>query len=425
MQIGEFAKICKTKITVLRHYDKEGLLKPDYIDRFSGYRYYSKEQIKVYLKIAALKKAGFSLAEIKTIISEQSTNEMIIDLFEKKKSELQKTLLNLSETKSMLLGDEQAMNIRIIETENGFKFRTSKIAAENQLNAFKEIDKAVLSGDYQRISGFRSYGTHMNDEVEIECDAVKLGKSEIVLSEDINIPFENDETVIGKWQAVGEYAVKEDFYAQRAVHNSNREIYFLPRGERYWCYGWSKGKLIVEDGDSSYINNFTTEMYNGQRYMFIDWKSYNYRHGGKTTVFVFKQLDNRAYTASEIARKDNINIPFENDSDVLGKWRAIAYCLKKEDFNPENSDDKKLYFSEVDFKPNGEIVSYYGYGKDIISSRNMQEWTKGTIKRKWNQTACAYEIKTINSKEYLFMEWKSGDYRWGGFDTDYYIFERE
>lgn len=31
MQIGEFAKICHTKISVLRHYDKEGLLQPDYV----------------------------------------------------------------------------------------------------------------------------------------------------------------------------------------------------------------------------------------------------------------------------------------------------------------------------------------------------------------------------------------------------------
>ena len=48
MQIGEFAKICGTKITVLRHYDKEGLLEPDYVDAFTGYRYYSNEQIPVF-----------------------------------------------------------------------------------------------------------------------------------------------------------------------------------------------------------------------------------------------------------------------------------------------------------------------------------------------------------------------------------------
>ena len=60
MQIGAFAKLCGTKISVLRHYDKTGLLHPDYTDRFTGYRYYAKEQMADFLKISALKAAGFS-----------------------------------------------------------------------------------------------------------------------------------------------------------------------------------------------------------------------------------------------------------------------------------------------------------------------------------------------------------------------------
>ena len=32
MKIGEFAKMCGTKISVLRHYDKEKLLEPQYTD---------------------------------------------------------------------------------------------------------------------------------------------------------------------------------------------------------------------------------------------------------------------------------------------------------------------------------------------------------------------------------------------------------
>lgn len=69
MRIGDFAKICNTKISVLRHYDKEGLLPPVRVDLFTGYRYYSHEQIPVFLRITALKKAGFSLSEIKKMLS--------------------------------------------------------------------------------------------------------------------------------------------------------------------------------------------------------------------------------------------------------------------------------------------------------------------------------------------------------------------
>ena len=54
----------------------------------------------------------------------------------------------------------------------------------------------------------------------------------------------------------------------------------------------------------------------------------------------------------------------------------------------------------------------------------MQTWTKGFILRKWNRSACAYELRELAGITYLFLEWKSGDYRWGGFDTDYYVLER-
>jgi DNA-binding transcriptional MerR regulator len=63
MQIGEFAKICGTKITVLRHYDKEGLLEPDYVDAFTGYRYYSDEQIPIFFRITALRTPRRMFAE--------------------------------------------------------------------------------------------------------------------------------------------------------------------------------------------------------------------------------------------------------------------------------------------------------------------------------------------------------------------------
>lgn len=47
MKIGEFAKACNMPISMLRYYDSYGLLKPIYIDGFTGYRYYSESQLVV------------------------------------------------------------------------------------------------------------------------------------------------------------------------------------------------------------------------------------------------------------------------------------------------------------------------------------------------------------------------------------------
>ena len=92
MKIGEFAKAVGTRISILRHYDREGLLRPIFVDKFTGYRYYDESQAEQYRQIYELKEAGFTLNEIKEIISNSTEIE---DIFIRKKSELEQTLHNL------------------------------------------------------------------------------------------------------------------------------------------------------------------------------------------------------------------------------------------------------------------------------------------------------------------------------------------
>ena len=69
MKIGEFAQLCHTNISLLHYYQKTGLLFPDYVDPFTGYRYYTSEQIPVFFRIRSLTQAGFELNEIKKMIA--------------------------------------------------------------------------------------------------------------------------------------------------------------------------------------------------------------------------------------------------------------------------------------------------------------------------------------------------------------------
>lgn len=363
MKIGEFAKACNVPISVLRYYDNCGLLKPVYIDRFTGYRHYSESQITMYSRINKLKAAGFSLAEIKQLISDNVTSADIDVVFENKKNQINKILRQLDELRNMILGG--------------------------------------------------------NFMVE---DSIKQ------MHENVHIPFENDERIIGKWEIIGEYNDRAEFdlgkrLPEESIGNQNREIFFLPEGEWYWCYSWTKGKLLIDTGDSSFVNNFTIEKQADELYMFVKLKSYDYLQNGRTTLLVLHQCDNRRYKANDIARKDNISMPFKDDRNILGKWKSVAVVQNKEDFSPESIDSSfELFFKEIEFLPKGECTSVYG--NETISGRDAQEWTNGFVLRKWNHTACAYEIKSISGTEYLFIEWKSGDYRWGGFDTDFYVFTR-
>ena len=69
LKIGEFSKLSRVIICMLRHYDEIGLLNPVYTDPSSGYRYYSEDQLPIAGRIAALKDMGFSLSAISQLLS--------------------------------------------------------------------------------------------------------------------------------------------------------------------------------------------------------------------------------------------------------------------------------------------------------------------------------------------------------------------
>ena len=70
-KIGEFSKLGQVSTRMLRHYDKLGLLEPDQTDQWTGYRYYSIEQLSRLHRIIALKDLGLSLEQITHLLSEQ------------------------------------------------------------------------------------------------------------------------------------------------------------------------------------------------------------------------------------------------------------------------------------------------------------------------------------------------------------------
>ena len=59
LKIGEFSKLSRISVRMLRHYDGIGLLRPAEIDRFTDYRDYREDQLPVAGRIAALKDMSF------------------------------------------------------------------------------------------------------------------------------------------------------------------------------------------------------------------------------------------------------------------------------------------------------------------------------------------------------------------------------
>jgi len=76
IRIGDFARLGQVSVVTLRHYDDIGLLKPESVDQFTGYRYYSVDQLAQLNRILALKDLGFSLQQIEQVLSGVTLEEL-------------------------------------------------------------------------------------------------------------------------------------------------------------------------------------------------------------------------------------------------------------------------------------------------------------------------------------------------------------
>ena len=334
---------------------------PDYIDKFTGYRYYSMDKVAEMQRITELKDTGFSLEEIKRFCSAEEDKKY--DFIWRKRQELEK------------LTEETAQRLRRLT------------------------------------------------EIEEKLSAEKKGENNMNKIE-INSEFVNDERVIGRWEVVCTIDKKEDFSPGKSdIKNIFfEEIYFLPDGLQYWAFSWTKAYVKMSTtNDGKIFCRYEYEEINGEIYMFLEWSKFLSVFGkDEKRIVVLKQADNKHYNKYEIGRQDNIDLPFVNDENVLGKWVSVDYVKKIDDFNPMRKNwEEELFCKSLEFLPDGELICVM---RDIFK----QKWTKGTIlfKSGDGSAAPAYEIRSIDGKEYLFTEWKSGDYTWGKRKPAYYVLVR-
>lgn len=119
IKIGELAK--KTRVTprTIKHYEEKGLLKP-FKKTQGGFRLYQNDKVRLVERIRQLKKAGFSLREVKEIeeingvVKEENILEKV-DVNELDKmikflhSQLKKTEERLEETVKVKRGLEEVI----------------------------------------------------------------------------------------------------------------------------------------------------------------------------------------------------------------------------------------------------------------------------------------------------------------------------
>ena len=111
---------------------------------------------------------------------------------------------------------------------------------------------------------------------------------------------------------------------------------------------------------------------------------------------------------------DDIALPFVNDPAVLGEWVSVDFVSEPGQFVPAAKQfEDTLYLKGLTFKTGGGMsVPWF-------------TWTSGVVMHSGDKTAARYAIKTIEGAQYMFFEWKSGDYVIRHQKPQYYVLKKK
>lgn len=209
-KISEIAKIFNISRQTLIFYHKKNILIPDIIDEENGYRYYSNEQIWDLFFLLTLKKAGFSLEEIKAYSEIKNSDKSIIFL-ENKINEIDKKISELKKSKKTIL--KKLENIRDFSStstkEEEFKIEEIENINWYSIDMKEKTDEVEMATNYEKLNSFAKkysiddieYITMTEIEnienVKIDGGIVPVEKVGIVIPKNIAIE-KSEELILGK-----------------------------------------------------------------------------------------------------------------------------------------------------------------------------------------------------------------------------------
>lgn len=139
LKIGEFSKLSMLTVKTLRFYEKEGLLAPCSVDKWTGYRYYQTNQLETATKIKALRQLDFSVDEIKECLNGKPIKEVL----SQKERALLAGLADISHKLSIIkyLSEEKEMKYHAVIKEIP---ECTVYSETRKLKDFSEISSLVM-----------------------------------------------------------------------------------------------------------------------------------------------------------------------------------------------------------------------------------------------------------------------------------------
>lgn len=375
LKIGDFAKVFNVTIKTIRFYEEKELIKPAYIDKYSGYRYYDDSNFTQMSKIMYLKNLGFSLEEIKNY-NEKLIKDKILEYEQKikdykaninilkeievqtNKGEEVKAFINDEEAigKWNLVGvstnkenarkhiyeDEKYFDIKkLYLMENGRKYwiiswSKGVIYIKDKENPYEIDDKymyvEILYPEDKSVYMVAVYEKENNKKYEED----EIGKRDF-----FNGYYVNDYKIIGFWKAI-QYLPKDKKFNYRnidinidmnlkltqliinpeeneVIAHINNETKILKYTKNYIL------DLVVKDTKCKY----EYKKVNGKEYLFLEWKDEDYIYNNKIEKY---------YILEKIGEINHMEKMFEKEEKVYSilSKDGTGLTLGKNLILPEN-----------------------------------------------------------------------------------------
>ncbi len=322
IKIGELSNVTGVSVKTIRYYEEEGLISPIEVDRWTNYRYYDDSSINRISQILYLKDLGFSLKEIKNL-DDKTIKEKIKSL----QAEIKKFTKNINTLSSFqkqkgeyvmknFVNDEKVIGKwkkqGVVSSIEEFK---SKKLEQNDLFIFNELYFLPLGEQYWVISWTKGslfvkdrpmpyqiidgkmlvdikdmFSNETNAYVVYEqVDNKEYKASEIQIKDNINIPFINDEKLIGFWETVDFIKAgaefdpkklywKDEFWLKKYAIEPNGNLTATFANDQSTTLKWSKSVII--DERVSTASEYKIVTFDKEDYLIVEWKSGDYMFGG-------------------------------------------------------------------------------------------------------------------------------------------------
>jgi DNA-binding transcriptional MerR regulator len=109
LTIGEFAQLTHLSVRTLRRYHESGLIEPAAVDPFSGYRYYTADQIPTAQVVHRLRELDVPLSDVAKILATEDTSQragLVGEHLRRLEAELDRTRAAVVSLRRLLRSDE-------------------------------------------------------------------------------------------------------------------------------------------------------------------------------------------------------------------------------------------------------------------------------------------------------------------------------